>query len=202
MPRKATDYSTTPVSFYHFVCNNPEIKCGYIGHTINFIKRRNAHKTKCHNPNSPIRNINLYVTIRENGGWENWRMIELEKKICVDARDAERVEQEWIDKTTANLNMLRAFNSEEHEKERLSKYQKEYREKNIQHLKEYLKNYNLGNKEILAEKSKNWRLINSEKLAEKRKEPFECECGSKMCIFEKSRHLKTKKHQELMNSKA
>ena len=61
MSGKAIDYATTPVSFYKLVCNNPEIKSTYVGHTTNFTERKSHHKACCiYDNNKLLKNIKLY----------------------------------------------------------------------------------------------------------------------------------------------
>ena len=44
MPRKEINYSKT--IFYRLVCNDVNISECYVGHTTNFIKRKQLHKSK------------------------------------------------------------------------------------------------------------------------------------------------------------
>ena len=69
---------------------------------------------------------------------------------------------------------------------------KEYYENNAEQIKEYQKEYREKN----AVKIKEYNEKNKEKLTEK----FDCECGGKYIFKNKSRHLKTKKHLDFMNS--
>jgi hypothetical protein len=39
------NYETTQIIFYKFVCENPEIKSCYVGHTTNFQQRKRSHKS-------------------------------------------------------------------------------------------------------------------------------------------------------------
>ena len=96
MPKKPIDWNLQPVSFYKFICEDVNIKCGYVGHTTNFTQRKYSHKTECNNLNNKNYNEILYETIRKNGGWTNWRMIEIYCKLCLSKRDAERIQQEFI----------------------------------------------------------------------------------------------------------
>jgi hypothetical protein len=41
---------------------------------------------------------------------------------------------------------------------------------------------------------------NKDKLNEKRREKYECDCGSTICKGERSRHQKSKKHQEYIKT--
>lgn len=182
MPRIATNYETTEVSFYRFVCNDPEIKSSYVGHTVNFRERKKAHKTCCNNPNDKRYHLKIYQIIREHGGFDNWRMIEIESRLVKDKREAERIEQEWIEKLEADLNSHKAFGGETIE---------EYRNKYHQDHKAHKREYDLK-----------YRLENSEKLKEQSKEKVSCECGCITNIRHMPRHKKSPKHAELMELKS
>jgi len=104
MPKLPTDYSRTVI--YHFVCNEPTITHTYIGSTTDFTKRKNHHKYCCNNDKSREYQIKKYVFIRENGGWDNWKMIEIEKFPCNDKREAQSREQYWIDLQINKLNTI------------------------------------------------------------------------------------------------
>lgn len=208
MPKIATDYSTREVSFYKFVCNDPEIKSSYVGSTVDFTKRKNYHKEYYNNPNSKEHHRKIYQTIRENGGWSEWRMIEIEKRLVKDKREAQRIEQEWIEKLQANMNMTKAHSGCETKVE----YNKQYRIENADAIKEYIKQYYIENADDITEYHKQYRLKNADdikekmkkrwlKNADKRKEVISCECGSQLTKCHLQRHLKTQKHIDFINSK-
>jgi hypothetical protein len=90
MPRTPVDYSKTVI--YKIVCNDLTISKLYIGSTTNFIKRKSAHKRLSNDENR-----NLYAIIRENGLWDNWTMVELEKFPCADGNEARGRERYWIE---------------------------------------------------------------------------------------------------------
>ena len=102
MPRKAIDYSNTII--YKLCCNNPNITDVYVGHTTDFTNRKRTHKYKCNNEKS--NNIYVYQFIRENGGWTNWSMVEIEKISCIDSNDACKYERRQLELLGATLNML------------------------------------------------------------------------------------------------
>ena len=77
MPKTAIDYSQNVI--YKIVCNDLNVKDCYVGHTIQFRERKASHKSKCNNEKNKLYNLNIYQIIRENGGWSNWSMIEIEK---------------------------------------------------------------------------------------------------------------------------
>jgi hypothetical protein len=103
MPRKAIDYEKTV--FYKFVCNDLNIKDVYIGSTTDFTKRKNCHKSRCNKENNKKYHLKIYQTIRENGGWDNWKMIEIEKYKCNDGNDARARERYWYEILNANMNI-------------------------------------------------------------------------------------------------
>ena len=100
MPKDIIDYSQTII--YKIYCKDTTITDVYIGHTTNFIKRKYQHKICC-NSNTKLK---IYETIRSNGGWENWDMVEIAKYNCKDATEARIKEQEHYDilKTSLNIN--------------------------------------------------------------------------------------------------
>jgi hypothetical protein len=51
--------------------------------------------------------------IRNNGGFEMFKMIEVEKYPCKDKREAERRENEVMKELKANLNSMTSFRTEE-----------------------------------------------------------------------------------------
>ena len=73
MTKTPINYSNTII--YKLVCKNVDIVDVYIGHTTNFIKRRNQHKTACNNPNDKGYNYKVYTYMRDNGGWDDWLMV-------------------------------------------------------------------------------------------------------------------------------
>ena len=126
MPLKATDYSTREVSFYRFVCSDPTIINTYVGSTVNFTNRKSRHKFSCNNQSNKDYNSKVYQIIRENGGWCNWNMIEIESQLVESKRHAERVEQEWIEKFHADMNCHKSHCGIKTKKE----YDKQYYIKN------------------------------------------------------------------------
>jgi len=101
------DYQKTII--YQLKCNDDNITDIYVGHTTNYLKRRQNHKTNCNNPNSKEYNYKKYITIRENGGWENWKMLEICKYPCNDRREADKKEEEVRMELKASLNLIRCW---------------------------------------------------------------------------------------------
>ena len=57
---------------YKIKCRDATITEYYIGSSMNFHKRKNAHKTNSNNLNRRQYCIPLYMFINVNGGFDNW----------------------------------------------------------------------------------------------------------------------------------
>lgn len=99
-----TDYSNT--IFYKIYCKAPEIKEVYVGHTIDFVKRKQGHKQSCINERSMSHNLKVYKFIREHGGWDNWKMEIIGFKCCNNIGEACEEEQRYYDEYNATLNSV------------------------------------------------------------------------------------------------
>ena len=174
MPRIPINYELTPVIFYRFVCNDPEIKSCYVGHTINFTERKAHHKKVCNGKNYKHHNLKIYETIRDAGGFNNWRMVEIESKLVSNKRDAERIEQFFIDSLHADMNMYKSFAAET---------------KN-----QYQKQYELNRKGTRVDYNRNYRETHPKRINEK----TICECGRIVKRLELTPHRKSQIHKDLM----
>jgi predicted GIY-YIG superfamily endonuclease len=76
----------------------------YVGSTTDFAKRKSSHKTNCINENNKFYNIKVYKMIRENGGWNEFEMIEIEKYPCNDSNESTARERYWKEYFNANMN--------------------------------------------------------------------------------------------------
>lgn len=120
MPKTPIDYSKT--SFYKIVCNDLTITDVYVGHTTDFTKRKSSHKFSCNNPEKKEYDYKLYTFIRENGGWDNFSMIQIEEKSVENSKEATKYERELYELLNAKLNTIKPFITTEERKE----YNKEY----------------------------------------------------------------------------
>jgi F0F1-type ATP synthase membrane subunit b/b' len=201
MPKTPMDYSKTII--YKIVCNDLSIKDCYVGHTTDMTKRKCSHKSHCNNENDKAHNLKIYQIIRENGGWDNWTMVLVEKFPCKDKYEACKREREVYEELEAKMNTFRPYRTQEE----LKQYKKQYREER----KEYLKQYREEHKEEHKEYHKQYREEHkaehkeyhkqyyqehkeeiNEKLKEKVKEKVECKYCSKLLLkLNMSRHHKT-----------
>ena len=215
------DYSHTII--YKICCKDTNIKDTYVGHTTNFTKRKNQHKTLI---NDELCKRKIYECIRVNGGWDNWSMIQIEDHKCANKREAEMRERYWMETLQASLNCNNPYtiytenpveykqhwykeNKEEilekvkeyasKNKEQIKSYQDDYREKNKAKLAEQKKEYRETHKEEAAKAQKAWREANKEKLRQQRSQICQCECGSEYTFNNKNRHFDSKMHIEYQN---
>ena len=107
MPKTNIDYSNTII--YKITCVDSAITDTYVGHTTNFVQRKHAHKQSCTNTRSANYKCKLYETIRNNGGWDNWKMEIINFFNCETHYDARKKEQEYFVLLNANLNSLEPF---------------------------------------------------------------------------------------------
>jgi hypothetical protein len=152
---------------YKLCCKNANITDIYIGHTTDMTRRRYRHKACANNPNLNGGRSNCFETIRANGGWENWDMIELEKWSCKDANEAKARERYWIEQLKPSLNY-----------EIPSRTRKEW----------YTDTRPLRREEDNI-KCKKYREANSEMLNEKKREKIQCpHCPSLISRSGMARH--------------
>jgi hypothetical protein len=200
MPKVSTDYSKLVI--YRIFLD----EFIYVGSTTNFTKRKNRHKSNC--DETKYKEIKLYKFVNENGGWENFKMLEIEKFPCADKNEARTREQYWIDHYKSQLNSRKAINTKmeyyQDNKDKIAEYGKEYYEKNKNKLAECRKMNYEKNKEEILYKQKLYTEKNKEMIKERKKkygiEKITCECGSIFKMADKSKHYKTKKHQLFINT--
>ena len=168
----------------------------YVGSTKAFRQRKAQHKLRCKTTDTK-----LYNTIRENGGWNNWRMVILEDCGEIPLTESRIKEEEYRVKLNCNMNSKKCHTTEEEYKEYFKEYHNEYYQKNIEKLKEYHKEYNENNKEKRKENNKEYREKNKEKIKERHAQPYTCECGRTFRIDGKAPHERTLFHKQFMEQK-
>jgi len=203
MPRPAiNDYI-----FYKIVNVNGDCDLCYIGSTANWKQRKVNHKSTCNNENCINHNLKLYKTNRENGGWEEFKMVEIGRGEKLTLAEAHKKEEEYRVELKANMNAVKCHLSKEDATAYKSKWyydnieinrekQKQYRIDNASKMKEYWKKYNVDNADRKKEYDKKYRIDN----ADKKKKKYTCDCGGTYSNGGMSRHLTTKKHQDYIKS--
>jgi len=172
------------LKMYRLVCKDPRIKEIYIGSTKQpLYKRYYEHKKSCYNEKEKCYNYYVYQFIRENGGIENFEMIEIERYDReVERTERLQIERLWLEFYEATLNTRMPWVSED-----------EAKEKNNQRGKQ---NY-LDNKDKIKEKTKQHYLDNKEKIKEYASKKVECDlCGKCMRRDSILRHKKRRHKTE------
>ena len=156
MTKTNIDYSKTII--YKIVCNDLNVKEIYVGHTTDFTKRKYKHRNNCIKEHSENHHLKIYEFIRQNGGWNNWVMLEIEKYPCNDGNEARSRERYWIETLNSSLNSVIPFKTKDELKESKKESDKIYRSQHKEEMKEYHINYRLDNKETLKEKKRDYYL--------------------------------------------
>ena len=181
---------------YKIVCDDlPDFI--YVGSTGNFNDRKRRHKNYCNNEHNKEYNKKLYITIRENGGLENWRMIQIHQAPNITKREAEAFEEEYRVELNANLNSHRAFLFPEVKKELKSIRDKKYRESD-KGKETYAKRGDWWTEQNVKPETKARKhehyIENKEKYNAKAATRYVCNCGKELTLGKKARHEKTEFH--------
>lgn len=180
MPKSVIDYSNTII--YKIVCKDPNVTDLYVGHTTSFNTRKYQHKISCSSPVTS--HTKIYKVINENGGWDNWEMLEIATYNCKDATEARIKENQHYEELKATLNTVSPYMDK-------SKY---YCEKcNLQ-----LKNSKQYENHLLSKKHLNDVNLNEEVINNKK---YLCELCNFICYKNSNyqMHLQTQKHIDNTN---
>ena len=152
MPRFAiSDYI-----FYKFACLDSSVDLRYVGSTADWKQRKRSHKSDCNNENGKKYNTKVYTLIRANGGWDNFKMIEIGKQEQLTLREAEYIEEQYRVELNANMNTHRCFRTEEQKKEQHKEYCKKWCKNNPEYNKAYKKEWCKNNPEYHKEYNKEY----------------------------------------------
>jgi len=198
MPLKEINYNKT--HFYKIVCKDTHIKDCYVGHTTDFTTRKSKHKKCCNCKDTKGHHIYLYEFMRKNGGWENWDMILIETISCENNLKARQIEREHIENLQASLNQHRSYRSEDEKKEQ----KREWIENNWEKNRESVYKSRKALEEKYPERYKEYKKKSSQKYRENHPEKFKvsmtCECGGNFRKHQLNRHVKSKMHQQYIQS--
>jgi len=108
MPKIPIDYNNCCIYKIEHVEDD---RLFYLGFSTNFNQRKYQHKYSCKNNNLCDKkyNVKLYQMMRDNGGWDMFRMIEIEKYPCKDKREAQRRETELIKELKPSMNARHSY---------------------------------------------------------------------------------------------
>jgi hypothetical protein len=140
--------------------------------------------------------------IRDNGGWDMFKVVEEEKFPCKDMRETERRENAIMKELKSIMNTYKSYITEE-EKKRDIINSKQYYEENKTKTEKYMKEYSIKHKDEIKEYKKERYETNQEKVKlnmnenynnnkQNIKEKMLCECGCKVAKQYLIRHQATK----------
>jgi len=142
----------------------------YIGSCVDFETRISQHKTKCYNPKSNSYNSKKSQIIRENGGWDAFKIQIIDAVISADKDILLQCEQYYIDKfkSIKSMNTFNAIKDIENFKAKQAQYRKsnadkqnayqaQYRKSNADKQKAYQAQYRKSNADKQKAYLKNWR---------------------------------------------
>jgi hypothetical protein len=156
---------------YKIQPKNNDLFFSYIGHTADFSKRCEAHKRNTTNiKDRKHYHLKVYQTIRDNGGWDEWEIIELEKYICNDKMKARMREQELMFTHNTNLNTCKAFITEDERKKKKQEITNKYKAEHVELIKEQQQQYKQDHKDVIKEQMRKYRQENKAETYEKQKE--------------------------------
>jgi hypothetical protein len=109
MSKRDIDYSNTII--YKITCTDKAVTDVYVGHTVDFVKRKYSHKQSCINIKASNYSCKVYQIIRANGGWINWKMEIINFFECKNLSEARQKEQEYFISLNATLNSIEPFST-------------------------------------------------------------------------------------------
>ena len=190
----------------------------YVGHTTQELKRR-FQKHKDSIKIEKVKHRKLYAKMLELGV-EHFYIEEIEKCPCNSLDELEKRERHYILERQPVLNIqipqrtmeewrqdknehLQEYERQRHLNNPRKEYKQQYSEENRDKLNAYNKQYREENPEYFKDYSQQYYKENPElfkKYRENMKEKIECECGATIAKGGKSKHIKSKKHQNYLNN--
>jgi len=205
MPKKLiNDYI-----FYKIVCLDDSCELCYVGSTANWKLRKRKHTFNCTNEKSDKYNTKVYKTIRANGGWYNFKMIQIGTRPQLTFRQAEEIEEDYRAELKASLNGRRCYITKEQKREQNKEHCKKHLEANPEYYKEIL-TCKCGCQIMRANLARHKRsqlhirlmelLQNKDNIKADTIDKVVCECGCQVVKKDDglARHKKTQKHIKLM----
>ena len=186
-------------------------KC-YIGSTVETLpqrmtKHRNHYKRYTEGKHNYIHLFKLF----EEFGVENCKIYWIEDYACNSKKELEAREGHYIENTDCVNKRIEGRSKQQWTQDNIEKVREQKRILGqTEWYKAVRKEHYENNKEEILAKYKEDRKNNPEKYKERNKiryyktkerlqAPYTCECGATMCLRNKTRHQKTKQHQQFIN---
>ena len=150
--------------FVYMIQHKTDASLIYIGNTDDIDKKICKHRSECYNENHKPYDYKLNKMIRDNGGWDAFKVQIIDAVITEDRLPLLEFTQYYMDKfqSVKSMNTYNAIVSKQNQQEYQKEYQKtyhtqyykknadkiaEYRKENAEHIKEVKAEYNRTHKE-------------------------------------------------------
>ena len=186
----------------------------YIGSTVEQLSVRMA-RHRCHYKKY-LEGKHNYVSVFEifdTFGLENCKIVWIENWTCdekkqLHAREGHHIANHECVNKRKEGRTDKEWRIDNHDK--LIEYNKQYYQEHKEDIKKNTNDYYYENKEAISNHKKEHRQNNLEKIREQERQayqrnkavkhrPYTCDCGATICFSAKSKHEKSKKHQQLIN---
>lgn len=173
----------------------------YIGSTTKqyLSQRLDTHRGHYKAYQANKRGLTTSFNIFDKYGIENCEIVLLEACECKSKDELLKRERHYIENNKCVNKLLPGRTKKEYRES--TQCDSIYYQKNRERIKERVKQYADNNKEKIKEANKCYREKNNEKIKAHKSQKCECICGGHYIHCHKARHLRTKKHQDYINSK-
>jgi hypothetical protein len=193
------DYQQSKIYKIINIDNNKDV---YVGSTCKTLEERYSEHMRSLKK-SQKQHYPLYQAINSIGH-EKFKIELICNYPCNNINELRKKEGEYI-KSIGTLNSLVAGRTDKEyyldNKEKMIKRVQDYNMKHKEERQEYYKTWIAKNKEIVLEKKKEYYDENKDIIKAQKKEEIVCECGCLTTRGHIARHIKTKKHQSIMQNK-
>ena len=173
----------------------------YVGSTTQPLSHR-FQKHKCGLKNTSKNTCSIYRKMNEIG-IENFYIELIEEYPCENIEQLRRKEGEWIRKVSTLNDQIAGRTTREYYEEHIEEkkyYDKLYHVANKDKRSKQAKERYERDKERIKQRSNDRHYKENDKKKEYTKQTIECPCGVKFLTLNKSRHLKSKHHQNYEQS--
>jgi hypothetical protein len=200
-----TNIDYNKIVIYKIVCKDSNVKDVYVGCTTRFNERQREHKKRCNNEKYKEYNFKVYKTIRDNGGWDNFEMVQIIKQPCKDSAEAHALERYYYELLNSTMNTTvpnrtpKEYDKEYKEinKDKIKQYKKEYYQNEYkEQKKDKIKQYQNENKDKIKIYQHEYKLQNKDKLKQYRHEYNQMKREHKANL-QKINHIKYKQDKIL-----
>ena len=94
------------IAFYKIVCNDANITDLFVGHTNDVHRRNETQLMECTNMRCNAYNTPINQFIRNNGGWDNFKLVVIDHVSCHTLLEVLQLKRIHIKTQNANLNSV------------------------------------------------------------------------------------------------